>query len=110
MKTAPYLILLSLFTTTLLSAELRVGEGQAYTTITEALQAADPGDTVIIHEGIYRESCVVEDDNLTIVAAEGEHVVISGLDPSHRLATRWGERLLCRHHSGSWIGISDGLC
>jgi hypothetical protein len=59
---------------------LRVGEGQAYTTITEALQAADPGDTVIIHEGIYRESCVVEDDNLTIVAAEGEHVVISGLD------------------------------
>jgi hypothetical protein len=81
MKTAPYLILLSLFTTTLFSAELRVGEGQAYATITEALNAANSGDTIIIHEGIYRETCVVQDDNLTIVAAEGEHVVISGMDP-----------------------------
>jgi hypothetical protein len=63
------------------AATLHVGSGQPYGTINAALDAANDGDTIIIREGVYREKCVVHDDNLTIKAADDEHVVISGLDP-----------------------------
>jgi hypothetical protein len=73
--------LFALAASVLHSAALHVGAGHPFATITQALHAAEPGDTVIVHEGVYRETAVVQDDDLTIVAAEGEHVVISGLDP-----------------------------
>ncbi|MCF7847536.1 MAG: hypothetical protein K9M45_01700 [Kiritimatiellales bacterium] len=63
------------------ATDRHVGSGQSYTTINAALDAANDGDTIIIHEGIYRETCVAQCDNLTIKAADEEHVVISGLDP-----------------------------
>jgi hypothetical protein len=84
MKSFSNLLLLPLLALIALPADaatLHVGAGQAYSTINAALGAANTGDTIIIHEGIYRETCVVQNDNLTIQAAESEHVVISGLDP-----------------------------
>ncbi len=37
-------------------AELHVGSGRQYATLTAAAAAARPGDTVIVHSGVYRET------------------------------------------------------
>ncbi|MEM2962781.1 MAG: right-handed parallel beta-helix repeat-containing protein, partial [Candidatus Bathyarchaeia archaeon] len=47
------------------AAELHVGPGQPYTTIQAAVNAANPGDTIIVHPGTYDEQVVV-DKSLTI--------------------------------------------
>ena len=54
-------------------------------TIGEAVAIVEPGDTVTIHGGIYRESVVIErsglaDKPITIQAAPGAHVVVTGAD------------------------------
>lgn len=43
------------------AAELAVGPGQALTSIAAALAAAAPGDTIVVHDGIYRETGLVVD-------------------------------------------------
>jgi len=54
-------------------------------TISKAAEALRPGDTVILHAGVYRE-CVMpasggtSDAPITYQAAEGEEVVITGAD------------------------------
>ncbi|OON95358.1 MAG: hypothetical protein ATN31_11175 [Candidatus Epulonipiscioides saccharophilum] len=52
----------------------------AYTSITDAIKSAIIGDTIIVHEGIYREVLSITKPNLTIKAAEGEYVLITGCD------------------------------
>ena len=50
------------------SAELHVspaGTGH-YLTISEAIEAAEDGDTIVVHPGVYREYFSVEDKNLTV--------------------------------------------
>jgi len=37
-------------------AELRVGEGQQYRTLAAAAGAARPGDIIVVHQGVYRET------------------------------------------------------
>ena len=54
-------------------------------TISEAVAKAAPGDTVLIHGGVYRETVTVEKSGtkerpIRLEAASGEHVVISGAD------------------------------
>ncbi|RPJ35005.1 MAG: hypothetical protein EHM35_09465, partial [Planctomycetaceae bacterium] len=54
-------------------------------TIGEAVAQLQPGDTVLIHSGIYRERVTIDknrDPNrpITIRAAEGEQVVLTGAD------------------------------
>ena len=50
-----------------ISAEYYVGEGQAYTRITNAVNNANDGDTIIVKEGIYKnESIDIEKSFLTI--------------------------------------------
>ncbi|HLX59840.1 MAG TPA: right-handed parallel beta-helix repeat-containing protein [Planctomycetota bacterium] len=54
-------------------------------TIAQAAKIAEPGDTVRIHDGIYRESVVVEKSGsaekpITFEAAIGANVVITGAD------------------------------
>ena len=39
---------------------------QDFATIQEAVDAAEPGDLVLIDEGVYNESVVVETDNIVI--------------------------------------------
>ncbi len=54
-------------------------------TISEAATKAGPGDTVLIHDGIYRETVTVEQSGtperpIRFEAAPGERVVITGAD------------------------------
>jgi parallel beta-helix repeat protein len=56
-----------------------------FVTISEATTQLQPGDTVLVHGGIYRESVTIDesgeaDKPITIRAAEGEHVVLTGAD------------------------------
>jgi hypothetical protein len=53
--------------------------------ISEAAAKAEPGDTVVIHGGIYRETVVVDKSGtgerpIRFQAAPGEHVIITGAD------------------------------
>jgi PKD domain/Bacterial Ig-like domain len=50
-----------------------------YTTITDALQAAAPGDTIDIHQGHYDEQLSVDKDDLTLHAAPS--TVVSSTAP-----------------------------
>ncbi len=61
-------------------------------TISEAALLAGPGDTVIIHSGIYREAVVIEksgnpDNPITFQAAAGAGVVMTGAD----LISEWAD-------------------
>lgn len=54
-------------------------------TISEAVERLEPGDTAVIHGGVYCERVVVEgngtsDEPIVLRAAEGEHVVLTGAD------------------------------
>ena len=63
------------------SAATRTVDQQAgpYTTITDALHAADPGDTIEIHQGHYDEQLSVDKDHLTLHAAPG--TIVSSTAP-----------------------------
>ncbi|MEM6886471.1 MAG: hypothetical protein AAF571_15725, partial [Verrucomicrobiota bacterium] len=68
------------------------GSGDApLSTINAAAQIAAPGDTVCIHDGIYRESVhplqggISDSERITYEAAEGAHVEIRGSE----LVTGW---------------------
>ena len=66
------------------AADLTVGVGGRYATITEALAAARPGDRVIVRAGTYREatlvirtpSIVVEGQGWPVLDAQGTHEVL----------------------------------
>mgnify|MGYP000088293270 CR=1 FL=1 len=56
-------------------------------TIAYALSLAEPGDKIIVHEGTYHESLLIEKSGvegapITLEAAEGETVVLDGIDRS----------------------------
>lgn len=62
-----------------------------FATIQQAVRVARPGDTVLMHEGVYRETVLLgtsgmADKPIRLAAAPGEHVVISGAD---RLDVTW---------------------
>jgi len=85
------------------------GEESPWATIQKAADEVTEGDTVIVHEGVYREEVVVrssgEPDNpVTFKAAEGESVVIDGSHES--LAGPGGDEWTS--HSGSvWYAQLD---
>ena len=60
------------------------GADSPYLTISRASELAVPGDVVIVHEGVYRESVVParggasEDQRITYRAASGEEAVVKG--------------------------------
>lgn len=59
-------------------------EDKPFLTIQRAAEAAMPGDTVVVHEGVYREwvdpkmGGISEHERITYRAAEGEKVVLKG--------------------------------
>ncbi len=64
-------------------------------TVAEAAQKVCPGDLVLIHDGVYRESVVVKQSGtaekpITFAAAAGEHVVITGADQLRELKKEAG--------------------
>jgi len=61
-------------------------QGAPFRTIARALSAAQPGDTVLLHNGTYREAITPSHDGLpdspiTVAAAPGARPVISALEP-----------------------------
>ena len=76
-------------------------EDQPFRTISRAASLAQAGDTVLVHEGVYREwvnprhGGLSDQRRITYEAASGEHVVIKGSEPlpaGSRLAERSGRR------------------
>ncbi len=64
--------------------------------ISEAARKAEPGDTVLIHDGVYRESVAIErsgtaEKPITFQAAAGENVVVTGADRLAGLRKEDGE-------------------
>jgi hypothetical protein len=69
-------------------------------TISKAASLAEPGDTVIIHGGIYRETVVIEksglpDRPITFQAATGAGLVITGADRISEWTKAPGEDHIC---------------
>lgn len=89
-----------------------IGEGLQLRTISEAAQRVEPGDTVVVHGGVYREAVVEEKSGTSerpigFLAAAGEHVVVTGADriteweradPDRRIfSTVWPYRFITRN-------------
>ncbi|MBR2500440.1 MAG: DUF1565 domain-containing protein, partial [Clostridia bacterium] len=71
-----------------------------FATIQRAAEIAKAGDTVIIHEGTYRETVTPKNDGtvfapITFTAAEGEKVTISALEPISGFI-KYKEDILCK--------------
>ncbi len=68
------------FAITVSTAELHVGPGQTYSTITDAVTAASEHDTIIVHDAgadpDYEENVDVNVEYLTIKEADGEDVTV----------------------------------
>ncbi len=47
--------------------QLRIGHNESYSSITQAVEAASPGDTLIIGSGVYREPTIYIDKPLTLL-------------------------------------------
>jgi len=79
------ILVLCLLTSTLSlsvnGAALNVGSGGQYTSITGAINAAQPGDTITISAGTYTENIIVT-KSVTIKAASPGSVVVTAADPS----------------------------
>jgi nitrous oxidase accessory protein len=56
-----------LFTTASFSRTLQVGEGKSILTIQEGIELSQPGDTLLIGHGIYREGNIVLKKSITII-------------------------------------------
>ena len=75
------LAVLMVFTTGVASADtLYVGPGEAYETIQAAVNAADPGDTIIVKDGPYSENVDV-DEKVTIRAEDPYATTVTASDP-----------------------------
>ena len=92
------------------------GTSRQVRTIGQAVARVEPGDTIVIHGGVYREDVVIErsgseDKPIAIRAAEGERVVLTGADhltdwtavPDHPhvYVTDWPHRFIAwnEHHT-----------
>lgn len=60
------------------SATLEIGSGKTYSTIADALSAANANDTLLIFDGVYSEYVTVSDAGVTISAAPGSSPWIVG--------------------------------
>ena len=49
-----------------------------YPTIQAAVDAAEPGDLILIHKGVYNEAVVVQTDNIVIRGIDRNEVVLDG--------------------------------
>jgi nitrous oxidase accessory protein NosD len=74
-------LLLSTLAVSVNGAALNVGSGGQYKSITEAIIAAQPGDTITVGAGTYTENIIVT-KSITIKAASPGSTVVTAADPS----------------------------
>ncbi len=75
------------------AATLNVGKGQAYASIQSAVEAANPGDTVVVNDGIYNENVLIKKNDITLIGKNREKTIIDGgkassgirIDESHNV-------------------------
>ncbi len=60
------------------AATLNVGQGQTYTTIQSAVNAANTGDVISVNEGTYIENVVVKKNGISIIGKNKEKTIIDG--------------------------------
>ena len=78
----PFVILVSLGVAAVATAkEYRVGADRPLKTISAAAELAQPGDTITVHAGIYRERVTPPRGHVVYQAAPGEQVTITGSEP-----------------------------
>jgi hypothetical protein len=87
-----------------------------YSTIQEAVDAAEPGDLILISPGVYNEAVDVETDDLTIRGLDRNEVILDGnfeLANGFKVVGADGvsiENMTGRHYTGNafyWTGV-DG--
>ncbi|MBW7952883.1 MAG: right-handed parallel beta-helix repeat-containing protein, partial [Chitinophagaceae bacterium] len=64
------LLLCCLFYSSVHATVIKVGNDKTYKTIKEALQQANPGDTIIISKGIYKEGNIVINKPICIIGED----------------------------------------
>ena len=74
-------LLVSTLAVSVNGAALNVGSGGQYKSITEAVNAAQPGDTITVSAGTYTENVIVT-KSVTITAASPGSAVVTAADPS----------------------------
>jgi hypothetical protein len=82
----------------------QIDPNSQFRTVTEAVAHLQPGDTALIHGGIYREQVVIDksgqpEQPIVLRAAEGEPVVITGADRITNWSPVQGEE---RVYTTSW--------
>lgn len=113
----PILTLLCCFPLTLLAVTRHVGPGQTYATLSQAVAAVLPGDTIEIHAGTYAGGLFFSNLQgtanqwITIRNATGETATFEGgsnaiqlTDPAYlRIAG-----LVFQHQTGNGVNVDDG--
>ena len=93
-----------------------IDSGRQTRTIRDAVARAEPGDCAIVHAGVYRELVTIDksgrtDGPITLRAAEGETVVLTGADlltdwtaiagPDRVYRTPWPHRFIAWNKAGT---------
>jgi len=99
------------------AATLHVGPGQTYPTLSPAIAAVTPGDTILIHTGTYPGGLFFANVQgnanqwITIKNAPGATVVFEGGNNAIQLsdpAYLWIRGLTFQHQTGNGVNIDDG--
>lgn len=99
------------------AATLHVGPGQTYATLTPAVAAVNPGDTILIHTGTYPGGLFFANVQgnanqwITIKNAPGATVVFEGGNNAIQFsdpAYLWLRGLIFQHQTGNGVNIDDG--
>ena len=89
---------------------LEVGEGKAYATIQAAVDAAIPGDTILVYPGFYDENVLVTTDHLEIIAQNEGVTVHSSIFAQPSFAV-YADYVTIRgfHTTGFLLGCNSGI-
>jgi Right handed beta helix region len=111
------LLFFFLITTIAFGQTLHVGAGYPFPTLTDATDIAVPGDTILVHEGIYSGGLFVGDlqgtasDWIYILAAQGEEVIFNGGSNAWQFtdgAYLHIQGFIFEHQTGNGLNFDDG--